>query len=113
MKSIAYIIMGLLYFYIAYRSFLGNIYGNKSIIIDAFIIFTLSVSIFLAKSNIEYTICIIGSGIFFLFELIDIIIYHKKDVSHCLHLKKSVYGVVILSCFITIIIFMTEHIYKF
>ena len=109
MKTIAYILIGLLYFYTAYRSLVGNVYSKKSIIIDTFIIFFLAVSTFLAKSNTEYIICLIGNVFFFLFEVLDTVIYHKKDVSSCLHTKKPVYGAVILCCVINIVAFLVKH----
>lgn len=109
MKTIAYILIGLLYFYTAYKNFIGNIYGKKSIIIDTSIIFFLSVSTFISKSNSEYIICLIGSVFFFMFEVLDTIIYHKKDAESCLHAKKPVYAIVILCCFIIIVTFLIKH----
>lgn len=109
MKAISYIIIGLLYFYTAYRSFIGNVYGKTSTVIDTILIFFISVSTFFAKTNVEYIFCLIGSILIFIFEVVDCIIYHKKGFSACLHSKKAVYSTVILCCIITLIASLVKH----
>lgn len=104
MKAISYVIIGLLYFYTAYRSFIGNVYGKISTVIDTILIFFIAVSTFLAKSNVEYIICLIGGILIFIFEVADCIIYYKKGISACLHTKKVAYITVILCCIITLIL---------
>lgn len=109
MNVISYIVIGLLFFYTAYASFIGNVYGKTPAVIDAILIFILVISTLCASSDIEYVICLIGNIIFLVFELIDCVIYHSWGASACMHNKKKVYGLIILCCFLITIIFMLKH----
>lgn len=111
MKSIAYIFVGLLFFYIAYDYYTKRVFGKLCTAIDSFLVSLLMISISFSNSNQDFVFFFVVAVLFLLFEMVDRYILKKHRLESCIHRHTKIYYPITGAFFVSILCFFITRVF--